>query len=233
MIKCSANLTKLTSNSTDVILSTSFHNRTRPISANSGHCNENCTWSHLENEVTVSSKTTTSKPIRKSFRQNMTRNINVYNKHVKKRKKEYKIIQKREGLCVKAEDLGTLTTRKLWAQGIVHPGSKRLLTYLRARHLPFGTEEINQLDKDITEFGRSAAGAVLTQIARYSLVLNQANRVSNEGFICVFTQHVIGSYRPLFRAGRNMNELSPCPCLKKKWRTLQSPPRGILTPHWM
>ena len=43
---------------------------------------------HLENEVTVSSKTTPSKPIRKSLRQNMARNINVY-KHVKKHMKEY------------------------------------------------------------------------------------------------------------------------------------------------
>jgi hypothetical protein len=43
----------------------------------------------LENKVTVSSKTTPSKPIRKSLRQNMVRNINVYNKHVKKHMKEY------------------------------------------------------------------------------------------------------------------------------------------------
>ena len=74
----SANLT--TSNSTDSILSTSFRNKTRPISTNSGHCKENCTGSDLEKEVKVSSKTTSSKPIRKSLRQNMVRNINVYNK---------------------------------------------------------------------------------------------------------------------------------------------------------
>ena len=42
---------------TTVNLSTSFHNRTQPISTNSGHGKENCTGSHLENEVTVSSKT--------------------------------------------------------------------------------------------------------------------------------------------------------------------------------
>ena len=83
----SANLT--TSTSTNVILSTIFHNRTRPISTNSGHCKDDCTKSHLENEVTVSSKTTPSKPIRKSLRQNMVRNINVYNKQVKKHMKEY------------------------------------------------------------------------------------------------------------------------------------------------
>jgi hypothetical protein len=51
---------------------------------------ENRTRSHLENEVTVSSKTTPSKPIRKSLRRNMVRNINVYKKHVKKHMKEYK-----------------------------------------------------------------------------------------------------------------------------------------------
>ena len=73
----SANLT--TSNSTNAILSTSFRNRTRPISTNSGHCKENCTGSQWENEVTVSSKTTPSKskPIRKSWRQNMVRNRNI------------------------------------------------------------------------------------------------------------------------------------------------------------
>ena len=42
----------------------------------------------MENKVTVSSKTTPSKPIRKSLRQNMVSNINVYNKHVKKRMNE-------------------------------------------------------------------------------------------------------------------------------------------------
>ena len=72
-----ANLT--TSNSTNAILSTSFRTRTRPISTNSGHCKENCTGSQWENEVTVSSKTTPSKskPIRKSWRQNMVRNRNI------------------------------------------------------------------------------------------------------------------------------------------------------------
>jgi hypothetical protein len=68
-----------TSNSTNAILSTSFRTRTRPISTNSGHCKENCTGSQWENEVTVSSKTTPSKskPIRKSWRQNMVRNRNI------------------------------------------------------------------------------------------------------------------------------------------------------------
>jgi hypothetical protein len=87
----SANLT--TSNSTNAIVSTSSHNRTRSISTNSGHSKENCTGFHLENEVTVSSKITLSKPIRKSLRRNMARNINIYNKHVEKHMKEYKYME--------------------------------------------------------------------------------------------------------------------------------------------
>ena len=59
------------------------------ISTNSNHCKENYTGSHLENEVTVSSKITQPKPIRKSLRRNMVRNINVYNELAKKHKKEY------------------------------------------------------------------------------------------------------------------------------------------------
>ena len=90
-ITISANLT--TSNSTNAILSISSHNRTRSISTNSGHWKELCTGSHLENEVTVSSKITPSKPIRKSLRQNMVSNITVYNKHVKNHKKKYKYMK--------------------------------------------------------------------------------------------------------------------------------------------
>ena len=82
------------SNSTNVYPSTIFHDRTRPLLTNSGHCLENCTGSHLENEVTAtSSKNTPSKPIRKSLRQNMVRNIKVYNKHVKKHRKELNYIK--------------------------------------------------------------------------------------------------------------------------------------------
>ena len=55
---------------------------------NSQYLKENHTGSHLENEVTISSKITPSKPIRKSLRQDMVRNIDVYNQHVKKHKKE-------------------------------------------------------------------------------------------------------------------------------------------------
>ena len=82
----SANL--ITSNSTNAIFSTSICDRTRLISTNSSHCKENRIGSHLENEITISSKITPSKPIRKSLRRNMVRNINVYNQHVKKHSKQ-------------------------------------------------------------------------------------------------------------------------------------------------
>ena len=48
----------------------------------------------METEVTAtSSKTTPSKLIRKSLRQNMVRNVNVYNRHVKKHMNEYNYIK--------------------------------------------------------------------------------------------------------------------------------------------
>ena len=109
----SANLT--TSNSTNAIVSTSSHNRTRSISTNSGHSKENCTGFHLENEVTVSSKITLSKPIRKSLRRNMARNINIYNKHVEKHMKEYKYM---EALRALREGRNT------------NPAHKKMLSYL-------------------------------------------------------------------------------------------------------
>ena len=62
---------------------------TEPGPFQPGHGKENSTGSHLKNEVTVSSKTTPSQPIRKSLRQNMVRNINVCDKHVRKHMKEY------------------------------------------------------------------------------------------------------------------------------------------------
>ena len=111
--------------------------------------------------------------------------------------------------------LGAATTRKLWAKGIVHPDSKLPFGYLMKHHSPFQCLDVNQLDKDITEFGQSAAGAVLTQIARYSPVLNQSTGLSNEGFICAFTHRITGSYRLLFGAGREMDDLALCPCLKR------------------
>jgi hypothetical protein len=78
--------------------------------------------------------------------------------------------------------LGAPTTRKLWGKGIVHPESKLPLRYLMTNHSPLQSLDVNQLDKDITEFGQNGAGAVLTQIARYSPVLNQSTGLSNEGF---------------------------------------------------
>ena len=118
-------------------------------------------------------------------------------------------------MCNKRQSLGAATTRKLWAKGIVHPDSKLPLRYLTEHHSPFRDLDVNQLDKDITEFEQSAAGAVLTQIARYSPVLNQSTGLSNEGFICAFTHRITGSYRLLFGAGREMDDLALCPCLKR------------------
>ena len=46
----------------------------------------------IENIKVILSKTTPSKPIRKSLRQNMARNRIVYNKHVKKHMKKYSYV---------------------------------------------------------------------------------------------------------------------------------------------
>ena len=72
-----------TSNSTNIILATSFHNRARLTLTNSSHCIENRAGSHLENEVTATSKTTPIKAPRKSLRQLMMRKNNNYIEHVK------------------------------------------------------------------------------------------------------------------------------------------------------
>jgi hypothetical protein len=127
-----------------------------------------------------------------------------------------------------ANSLGAPTTRKLWAKGTVHPKSKRPFRYLMSRHSPFQALDVNQLDKDITEFGQSAAGAVLTQIARYSPVLNQSTGLSNEGFTCAFTHRITGSYRLLFCAGREMGDLALCPCLKKNGEPCSRPLNGYV-----
>jgi hypothetical protein len=68
---------------------------------------------------------------------------------------------------------------------------------------------------DATEFGRNAAGAVLTQIARYSPILNQSTVLSNEGFICAITYRINGSLALLYQASGIMNEIASCPVLKK------------------
>jgi hypothetical protein len=57
--------------------------------------------------------------------------------------------------------------------------------------------------------------AVLAQIAGYSPVLNQSTGLTNEGFTCAFTHRITGSYRLLFGAGREMDDLTLCPCIKK------------------
>ena len=53
----------------------------------------------MENEVTVSSKITPSKPMRKSLSQNMVRNINVYDQYVKKCMKEHSYLKALRTLC--------------------------------------------------------------------------------------------------------------------------------------
>ena len=117
-----------------------------------------------------------------------------------------------------ANSLGASTTRKLWAKGIVHPESKLPLRYLMTHHSPFQVLDVSQLDKDITEFGQSAAGAVL----------NQSTGLSNEGFICAFTHRITGSNRLLFGAGREMDDLAICPCLKRIGEPCSRPLNGYV-----
>jgi len=89
------------------------------------------------------------------------------------------------------DNLDQNTTRKLWASGVVHPESKQILSYIqRNRYTPFETLDVNQLHNDTIEFGQSAAGAIRTQIARYSPVLNQSTGLSTQGFIPSFTYRI-------------------------------------------
>ena len=69
-----------------------------------------------------------------------------------------------------------------WAKGLLDTVSWSILPSLRI-HRAFSRDEVNQLDKDTSEFCRNTAGAVLTQIARYSPIPNQSTGLSNEGFI--------------------------------------------------
>ena len=97
------------------------------------------------------------------------------------------------------ENLNQNIIRKLWSSGIVHPESKRILSYIRRnRYTPFDTLDVNQLRKDTIEFGQSAPGAILTQIARYSNILNQSTGLSNQGFIPAFTYRITGSMSLLY-----------------------------------
>ena len=94
----------------------------------------------------------------------------------------------------------------LWAQGVIHPESKRILSCIDL-NMALNQQEVEQLDVDATEFGRNAAGAVLTQIARYSPILNQSTVLSNEGFICAITYRINGSLALLYQASGIMNEI--------------------------
>ena len=114
------------------------------------------------------------------------------------------------------DNLDRNTIRKLWASGIVHPESKRILSYIRRnRYTPFDTLDVNQLHKDTIEFGQSAAGGILTQIARYSNILNQSTGLSNQGFIPAFTYRITGSMSLPYQSGDLMNDLALCPCVKR------------------
>ena len=65
------------------------------------------------------------------------------------------------------DNLNATITRKVWKSGVVHPESKQVLSYVRrGPQMPFETIDVNQLHKDTIEFGQSAAGVILTQIAR-------------------------------------------------------------------
>ena len=65
------------------------------------------------------------------------------------------------------DNLNATITRKVWKSGVVHPESKQVLSYIRrGPQMPFETIDVNQLHKDTIEFGQSAAGVILTQIAR-------------------------------------------------------------------
>jgi hypothetical protein len=79
----------------------------------------------------------------------------------------------------------------------------------------FSRDEVNLLDKDVSEFGRNTAGAVLTQIARYSAIFNQSDGLSNEGYIWSFTFRINGSLTLLFQGRKLMGNLTTCPCRKR------------------
>ena len=76
-------------------------------------------------------------------------------------------------------------------------------------------DEVNQLDKETSEFGRNTAGAVLTQIARYSPIPIQSTGLLNEGFIWSFTFRITGSLTFLFQGSELMGNLTTCPCHKR------------------
>ena len=83
-------------------------------------------------------------------------------------------------LEISAKQLNTVTIRKLWAQGIVHPESKTPLDTPIVTAQTLSALEALQLDKDVSEHGQGPAGAVLSQIATHSVMLNQSSALSNE-----------------------------------------------------
>jgi hypothetical protein len=79
----------------------------------------------------------------------------------------------------------------------------------------FSRDEVNQLDKDISEFGQNTAGTAFTQFARYSPIPNQSTGLSNEGFILSFTFRITGSLTLLFQRSGLMGNSTTCPCRKR------------------
>ena len=71
------------------------------------------------------------------------------------------------------------------------------------------------MDKDISEFGRNTAGAVLTQIARYLPIPNQSTGLLNEGFIWSFTFRIIMSLTLLNQGSEIISNLKTCPSRKR------------------
>ena len=83
-------------------------------------------------------------------------------------------------------NLSIQEARACWAEGVHNAETWDILPSMQTLRA-FIREEINQLDKDISEFGKDGAGSVLTQIARYSPILNQSTGLSNKGFMWAFT----------------------------------------------
>ena len=73
------------------------------------------------------------------------------------------------------------------------------------------------MDKGVSEFGRDGAGSVLTQIARYSPILNQSTGLSNKGFTCAFFHRTTGSLTLLFHTNGSIDGagLTTCPATKR------------------
>ena len=66
-----------------------------------------------------------------------------------------------------ADVLTTMEMQDCWTEGLLDTVSWGILPSLRI-YQAFSRAEVNQLKEDVFDFGRNTAGAVLTQIARYS-----------------------------------------------------------------